>query len=157
MLEIKLRDAKLGTGYNGRSEMSGPDEVNPGLDITVKNVFLKADEVDQFVTGFSTRFFNENKEPQLTRVYPVVLKDKIEGATVVFKDGAKKLKLTDCKICKVNFVPAMDCVTKISFQLQFHPKPGEADWLMTRLRKEVQVSIVCEQYNTQTDLTGEAA
>ena len=157
MLKISFHSAKFGSGYNGRSEMSGPEEVNPGLDITLKNLFLKKDEVDQLVTGFSERFFNANNQPQLTRVYPIVLKDKIEGAIVIFKDGKEKLKLPDCKVGKFTFVPVLDAVTKASFQIQFNPQPGEADWLMVRLRQEIQVSLECEQYNAQRDLMGEAA
>ena len=157
MLSISLRAGKLGSGYNGRSEMSGPDEINPGMDITIKNAHLNQEEVDQFVPGFSQRFFDEGGQPLLSKVYPIVLKGKIKGAKVTIADDGEPLELTDCSVQKVTFTPIMEGLTKMSFQLQFHPQPGEVDWLMHRLRQDIEVSIECEQYGAQADLMGEAA
>lgn len=157
MLSISSRAAKLGSGYNGRSEMSGPDEISPGMDITVKNAHLDKTEVNQFVPGFAERFFDEGGQPLLSKVYPIVLKGKIKGAAVTISDDGEPLELTDVSIQKVTFTPIMEGITKVSFQLQFHPQPGEVDWLMHRLRQDIEVSLECEQYGAQKDIMGEAA
>lgn len=158
MLRLDYHLAKLGTGFNGRSEKLGTDECRAALDVEIKELQLRPGEVDQFHAGLSEILHNADGEPMFVRFKPLQLAKKIEGATVKLRDtnSDSELVLQDCNLARVRIEGLPASGVEVTLQVQLHPEAGDADWLAGRLNERIHVAIECQGYGEQMSL-GEAA
>lgn len=103
MLTLSTRPAKIGNQIQSRGENHGEDSVT-AIDIPLTNVMLDEREFNALMgepNAFNA-FFDRSRglaEPAFTRLKPLALSEKIEGARVTIKHGlqAEELHLTNAR------------------------------------------------------------
>lgn len=160
MLTLSNRTCRIGVSVNTRTEVHGEDSVT-ALDIPLTAIMLDANELNMLLQEphayqvlFNTRDGGKFVEPVFRVLKALRLADKIEGASVVLALGSgAALKLTGCKIAKVELAPQVGGLTEMSLQVQCTPKlDSSIARLLEKLNCDVEVEIHADGYGDQKPL-----
>lgn len=159
MLNITERTARIGNQIQSRGENHGEDTVT-AIDIPLTDVMLDEREFNALMglpNAFNA-FFDRSGgllQPAFTRLKPLALSEKIEGARVVIKHGvaAEELRLGNAKIAKIKLEPVTGGFVSMSCTVQCVPTLDvNIAHLLDRLNSTVELSIDGGQFGAQQEL-----
>lgn len=160
MLRISNRSCRIGTSINTRTEMHGDDSVT-AIDIPLGEIMLDAAELNMVLCEphahqvlFATRDGGKFIEPVFRVLKALRLAGKIEGAHVTLELGGKNtLKLSECKIARIELAPQAGGLTAMSLQVQCVPKLDSlVARLLEKLNCEIEVEVTAQGYGDQKPL-----
>ncbi len=115
MLKIEAKGVEV-TNFNPRKEAHG-DEFVPGVDMTV--VFDTADTtVAEFIASAPNVFWNDDGDPLMQSVYPLLVKEKHVNYAVELRIGRSKVKFPEADLAKIEITPKQDRRAEVKLHIQ---------------------------------------
>lgn len=149
MFNLSKRPCRLGTNLNGRRQLHG-DEPVAAMDVDLIDIMLDAAELNELLHEphahnllFAAAANGKPAEPVFQNIKALKLKDKIEGASVTIElAGDATVKLTNCKLARIEVAPQVGGLSAMSFQIQSVPKlDSSLARLFEKLDCEVRVTL----------------
>jgi hypothetical protein len=148
-IEISNRFAKLGPQLGMPSEKHG-DEVVARATISVAEIKLSADEMDEIFPGWSGAHFDRRKNetvPAWPEFEPPAFTGRFEDAVVTLRPGfngaGRAIELEDCKLKSLVFTPVYGGDVMLSMTVLAPCPKNATDWyaLKDQLRGECWISV----------------
>jgi len=145
-VSITKRPCKIGSSLNGRTEHHG-DESVPGADLTVSNILLEKEELNQLLESESAwkSLYKSGKmpEPMFPKLVAFKFRDKFEKSACTLYLGLdnEKVTLNGIKLSKITLQPMPGGLTALSVQIQCTPDADQVGLIMTHLDSDGACSI----------------
>lgn len=160
-VSLPKRPAKLGPGFNVRSEKLGKTDFRSAVDLSVDGFMLTKDELDQFMgkgywnSVYETRSGGRPPTPAWRKVKTVKIGDKY-GAEASISFGAASIKAVEISEGTVKSIALTfeeGGLTRMSFTLQAHDEGIEDAFakFARKMRSEIDIDLVLGEPEEEVD------